>query len=394
MSFTGIILALFKVANSVMLLLLSFLAHSIIKFLSKRIQINPELIKTENVDQSDAENEVFLFNESSFVNLFDSSKFNSIVSDKNFTNLVEDSAKSFKLLDSDEDFYSELNEDNLKLIEMSGLGLYDDALLDSSIYSSPRYNSLFNSLASMDSQTKEIKDSDSIYGIENDVFFEDEKLINESLIESCTLTEERDFNDKSSYSDISEVLSSSSFEHITNSTPIQPNRKRKLTQQTEQSKPKKFLPKLDRNRNARRFYNRNSRTSSKKIRISSFNDTILHKMTKNLKLSSYKPSNKVEKLLNDSRGMRKYLIDYDGMMPEPRALTNLTYASLLNITNTATVYKSASNLSRCLRSISCTTRNRLRSRATSVSYAHSKTTISENNKLSCNRSSSGYLTDC
>lgn len=370
----------------------------------------PDLIKTEPTgDLSDAENEVFLFNESSFVNLFESSKFNSIVSDKNFTSLVEDSVKSFRLLDSDEDFYSELNEDNLKLLEMNDLELnsYDDALLDSSVYSSPRYNSLFNSLASMDSHTKEIiKDTDSIYGIENDVFFEDEKLINESLIESCTLTEEQDF--KSSYSNISEALSSSSFEHITNSPPLQANRKRKLTETSrfEQSKPKKFLPKFDRNRNARRFYNR-SRTSSKKIQISTFNDTILKKMTKNLKLGSYKPSNKVEKLLNDSRGMRKYLIDYDGMMPEPRPLTNLTYASLLNITfnNTSqsntTVYKSSSSLSNCLRSISCTTRldryasmklrkNRPQNRHTSVSYSKTIT----GNQLACNRASSGYLTDC
>lgn len=372
-----------------MLLLLSFLAHSIIRFLSKqRITKSREATDNNNTtsqdnnnnDNSDAENEVFLFNESSFVNLFDSSKFNTIMSETNF-NLLSQSEKSLKFLGTDEDFFSELTEENLKLLEMTNFDLNSltEELLDScSIASTPRFNSLFNSLTSMDLENCEIKDTDSLYGLDNENFtFEDEKLINESIIASCTLTSENMNESISSYSNLSEF---SSQESQKSSTPIVIKRKRKSMPLKESvinspSKHKKFLPKCERNRIAHKFYKR-TRANPKSVQMVRISDTMLKQMSQDLKLASYKPSDKVEKLLNDSRGMLKYMVDYEGSDEiNPKNFVNLTYASLMNLTNSnPTILESTKMFSNSLKSIS--------------------STPSISNKFSSNRSSSGYLTDC
>jgi hypothetical protein len=118
---------------------------------------------------------------------------------------------------------------------------------------------------------------------------------------------------------------------------------------TNNNKQKKFRTRNERSKNERKFYQR-QRTSSAKISLLDLNDLI--KLKKNLfedeqqnqkeeqqqcetnsleliiqqlkqaasadaraqNLKLYRPSFKVEKLLNDSRGMKKYLIDYDFLM--------------------------------------------------------------------------------
>lgn len=382
---------------------------------------------------SDLEHEIFLFNESSFANLFDSSKFNTIddnnksnndINHTTFMNLLSQSEKSFKLLGTDEDFYSEL--ENLKHLELSSFDLENDAdmLPESSTVSSPRFNSLMNSVTSMD-----LMDNDDL----KYEFSEDEKLINESIITSCTLT--NDLNVSSS--NISESNSSNSNK---NSTPIQKTRRKmrtvslrtKLLSKSSNTslipnspnKSKKFLPRCERNRIANQFYKRKRITSSDLNWIVKFNESILSGMSKNLKLASYKQPTKVEKLLNDSRGMRKYLIDYDGLMTHKKNLTNLTYASLLNITNVTSLSPGPSSpkvFVNSLKSISCSPKfGRLCGGSSNSSFnksvfksklkCHTRNSTMLGNiyfddsrlsgnsancsRLSSNRCSSGYLTEC
>jgi hypothetical protein len=102
-------------------------------------------------------------------------------------------------------------------------------------------------------------------------------------------------------------------------------------------------------RQARKFYQR-QRTSSKlgsidlsgqliKLKEKNFsnkssrmelNANVNKPDNKNLKL--YKPSFKVEKLLNDSRSIKKYLIDYDLIM-KPKCSTKPKTVSLSNLTS-------------------------------------------------------------
>ena len=150
-------------------------------------------------------------------------------------------------------------------------------------------------------------------------------------------------------------------------------------------------------------------------------------MSKNLNLVSYKQPTKVEKLLNDSRGMRKYLIDYNGLMSHQKKnqLTNLTYASLLNITSNsitqvANLTSGASSprmFVSSLKSISCPSRLARDFNESSASrslfksrqfkgqlkgdftvsgniYADSSNYAIASSRCSSNRCSSGYLTEC
>lgn len=430
MSFTGLILVLIKYFTSVMLLLLSFLAHSIIRFLSKQIvqkDIQEDEGKVHTSDNSDAENEVFLFNESSFANLFESSKFNTIdiaevPNSSDYINLFNHSGKSFKLLGTDEDFFSELTEETLKSLEISSFDLNDNEnqLLDSSPASSPRFNSLFNSLSSMDIDLNQIKDSnDSTSALDNYNFFEDERLINESIIASCTLTSDNNIRDLSTTS--SSNVSQVSSENISRqrSTPKQRGIRKQLSLrnkvltkvkmcdnsfQSQSPKNKRFLPKKERNRIAGKF-NKRARTSSKiaNVKLVEFNNSLLKTMSKNLKLASYKPSTKVEKLLNDTRGMRKYMIDYDGLMTQRQQnFVNLTYASLVNISAANATLDSSKMISHSLKTLSSTPRinkldlikSHLRASIRNRSVCVNQRDLTMTNKLASNRSSSGYLTDC
>lgn len=129
-------------------------------------------------------------------------------------------------------------------------------------------------------------------------------------------------------------------------------------------KDKRLRAKLQRVKHARHFYQR-QRTSSAKLSLIdvSHSDSYTKRkescellsaapsFTTNLSLSvsesaatannntnlkSYKPSFKVEKLLNDSRGMKKYLIDYDCLMaPAVGGRRLKTTASLNNLSSLA-----------------------------------------------------------
>jgi len=394
----------------------------------------------ESTSTSDAEQEIFLFNESSFANLFESSKFNSINAsiDNTFMNLLSHSERSLRLFGNDEDFYTEL--ESLKNMEFSSYDLDDADIPESSVVSSPRFNSLMNSVTSMDHDTNE-EPSKEETDLEYNNFYEDEKLINESIIASCTLTKTMLNTSSSNVSELSSAESSTQK----NSTPIQrlnPKgriislRKKILTKPSNNSlilqeslnspsiKPKRYMQKSERNRIAYKYYRRNKLHENNIVNIPKFNETTMNRMSKNLNLVSYKQSSKVEKLLNDSRGMRKYLIDYDGLMlhQKKKQLTNLTYASLLNITsnNTTQIVNHSSRSSSpklnisSLKSASCPSRlvhgfnssvsrslYRSKNLKTTSDRTMSGNTLTEStnfaivsSQCSSNRCSSGYLTEC
>jgi hypothetical protein len=144
----------------------------------------------------------------------------------------------------------------------------------------------------------------------------------------------------------------------------------------ESSEKKRFRTRVQRVKHARKFYQR-QRTSSTKLSID-LNDklTKLHQfastttnentetlaaksaaslvnestastcvqaveVSKNTNLKLYKPSFKVEKLLNDSRGMKKYLIDYDCLMKSNKQHVSKTF-SLNNLSSIVTNNASSS----------------------------------------------------
>ena len=90
------------------------------------------------------------------------------------------------------------------------------------------------------------------------------------------------------------------------------------------------------------------------------NATISATNNKNANLKLYKPSFKVEKLLNDSRGMKKYLIDYDCLMksskqkavvPKTFSLNNLS-SILLNTADSVSDREIANTGDNCLDDVS------------------------------------------
>jgi hypothetical protein len=90
------------------------------------------------------------------------------------------------------------------------------------------------------------------------------------------------------------------------------------------SKNKKFRSKYERFSNANKFYKRQQRKRTSTIKHSLSSTSIGHLSLCETNPSTYKPSVKVEKLLNDTRGMRKYLIDYEFLMSNKTNFTNET----------------------------------------------------------------------
>ena len=90
------------------------------------------------------------------------------------------------------------------------------------------------------------------------------------------------------------------------------------------SKNKKFRSKYERFSYANKFYKRQQRKRTSTIKHSLSSASIGHLNLGETNPTTYKPSVKVEKLLNDTRGMRKYLIDYDFLMSNKANFTNET----------------------------------------------------------------------
>lgn len=80
--------------------------------------------------------------------------------------------------------------------------------------------------------------------------------------------------------------------------------------ENEEKLMKKLLVKI------KKFSNKLQTKKLKKRKINYYKFAIQnnHQKKKQSRIDSYKQSNKIEKLLNDSRGMKKYLINYDDLL--------------------------------------------------------------------------------
>lgn len=78
---------------------------------------------------------------------------------------------------------------------------------------------------------------------------------------------------------------------------------------------RRLRSKLERLNQTRNFYSR--RTEPSPQTNASLLTTPTTKRNRSNNTTVYRPSFKVEKLLNDSRGMKKYLIDYDCLLEQP-----------------------------------------------------------------------------
>lgn len=76
-------------------------------------------------------------------------------------------------------------------------------------------------------------------------------------------------------------------------------------------KPRRFRSKLERLNHTRNFYSRRGAHPSSDASPALVRRHTATTGSNHNKSTTYRPSFKVEKLLNDSRGMKKYLIDYD-----------------------------------------------------------------------------------
>lgn len=139
---------------------------------------------------------------------------------------------------------------------------------------------------------------------------EEEDDNNSEFVDMDSSTSDELFNP----SEISSPIEKS-FRKTTTTTSTRSPRNRKLIfnrtiakldlQLVDMLKTKRFRSKMERLNHTRNFYSRRNRTTGGEV--------VEATPRRGVKLG-YKPSFKVEKLLNDSRGMKKYLIDYDCLM--------------------------------------------------------------------------------
>lgn len=101
-------------------------------------------------------------------------------------------------------------------------------------------------------------------------------------------------------------------------------------QLTNSKKTKIFRSKLERLNQTRKFYLRRRGGRFVNVKAASTTTTTVTRPVASTQNTGriYRPSFKVEKLLNDSRGMKKYLIDYDVLMcPAKQPATDQSYLS-------------------------------------------------------------------
>ena len=222
---------------------------------------------------------------------------------------------------------------------------------------------------------------------------------------------------KASYSSLKKSLASRAkpSKHLNDSNTSSVNNS------SSKLKEKRFRSSCERVRQTRKFYQR-QRTSSKlnsldlseqliKLKESSFSrpsqvelNASTIKSEKKASLKLYKPSFKVEKLLNDSRSIKKYLIDYDLIM-KPKSSNKSKAASLSNLANFSEFEMNYDNINRSDETIQNMSLEQIRAPASlmsSLPIQIEKSLEIEEDQNDCsstssgfnqNRCSSGYLSD-
>lgn len=389
LTIVGIFLVIPKYTLSIMILLITFIAHHLLKY------INLRLNRTINRDLSSNEPELFLFNESF---------------DANLLNLKQKSIDSL----NENDLYNsfELMKNLNKLYANEPIQFENESIcaMDSFDFDSVNQN-----------ESMEVSDyidlDDSVF---NTILFEDNKN------NSIQFENAKDFESMLTKSDTKILLlkdpkyenlcqslgfftkSNSSFASFS-STPSAARTKAKsfkcfkssvFSKMNDSSKTKKFRSRIERLRQTKNFYRR-QRTSSLNVQTMTQIENVFTQIENdNNKVKSYKPSFKVEKLLNDSRGMKKYLIDYDFLMSHQRKRKNTVSLNNLNslrneLDTTASLLSSSTNSMSSI-DIKLNENDEWCDKLRGPLFCDidDKENSLQMNIPSSNRCSSGYLSDC
>lgn len=349
-----------------MILLISLITHQILRL------INARLNRMKQV-QSFQEPELLMFNES-----FDAIQLN--LRRKSINSLHgDDFLTSFEMLKNLNKLYDNVEYKNESMIMDSMETVNQTELMEVSEYID---DSIFNTILF----DQLINDQDALKLSESFLEKSENKLNNWQDAYMCQSLG-RFTQSNSSIGSLSSTPSSvntrvKSYRVLRNS----------LLFKTAESRSKKLRSRTERLRQARNFYQRHQRTSSLDVPVNA----------KNFVSNKYRPSFKVEKLLNDSRGMKKYLIDYDGLMSHKNQPENKNTISLNNLDSLCN--ESNSFLSSSAESLtsndfdlnndyefSC---SNLRGALVFEDSLDDKEISLNLNPPSSNRCSSGYLSDC
>ncbi|RNA21278.1 hypothetical protein BpHYR1_050114 [Brachionus plicatilis] len=163
--------------------------------------------------------------------------------------------------------------------------------------------------------------------------------------------------------------------------------KNSLLFQSGHSRSKKLRSRTQRLRQTHNFYRRHQRTSSLNVPVPNG--------AKNFLTKKYRPSFKVEKLLNDSRGMKKYLVDYDGLISHKSQRQHHITTALNNLNSLlSTSSNSMTSIDLDLTNDNQLWCSELRGPLVFEDSLEEKENLFGGNVPSSNRCSSGYLSDC
>lgn len=438
LTIVGIFLVIVKFIFSIMILLLTFIAHSIYQYLNKRLKHQQKVASNQTVQQttvveapntSFTEPEIFLFNESFDLNLLNLKKRKSINS------IGRDAEEeSLELINNLNKLYKNENIETQNDLSMGYLLNEEKSFVLSQIDSFDMDTMSMEMSQELDVENESVDlDNDSLF---NTILFDtdnqtivstplDKKpdprhLINlENLCMSLGFLSPDETSNQST-SSLNSTLSSSTKE----STKIKIKKaysslKRSMTIKNKIDKghirlnkslntcdsslikTKKFRTRFERIKQTKKFYQRRQRTCSLSSQCNQADSTQIllnliqyQSRTNKLSSSSYKPSFKVEKLLNDSRGMKKYLIDYDCLMSHQKKTISLSNLNSFKLSYDNVNQESmASSLE-----TNSVLFDKFRSSFMLFNNNSNAEIISDNNQhcvdKKSNRCSSGYLSDC
>ncbi|CAF0709034.1 unnamed protein product [Brachionus calyciflorus] len=373
-----------------MILLITFIAHQLLQYINSRLILNKTRLNTSFRDTT--EPELFLFNESFDANLFKLRRksLNSLQDDdlqssfeliKNLNKLYANENIQFNENESCFSAIDSFDMENLTQLESMDVSDYID--LDDSLFNTILFEDFKNDSKFFDNH----KNFESFMTqSDTQIFFSKESEKNMCQSMGCFTKSESSIG---------------SFSSTPSSTRIKS--RSILFKMSESCRTKKLRSRIERLKQTNNFYRRRQRTSSLSVQ-----NNKSFKNTPEIK-NFYKPSFKVEKLLNDSRGMKKYLVDYDVLMSQKNqrkrnktiSLNNLN--SLCNdfteLTPSSILTSNANSLSSI--DLDCKLENensewtdKLRGALFYDLSMNDKENSNQLNLPSSNRCSSGYLSDC
>lgn len=260
-----------------MILLITFIAHSLLNYLNLRLK-NRKL--KVDILMNEDESEMFLFNESSFDNLAANFDYSNVVTNKSTFNSTFDLKMTTTDINDNETEYFEINSINPIEKHFD----FENSDIETSCSESFCLSESNLTIATKRSFSSSVTSSS----------FKSNRTVKCASFRNKTVLKSKINKYLKSQSLVLDQTDYLSFLNDFN------------------SKQKKFKSKYERFNNASKFYRRQRKRTSTIRQHLSFASS--GNIVPVLRATSYKPSIKVEKLLNDTRGMRKYLIDYNCLM--------------------------------------------------------------------------------